>query len=96
VEDAEAVCGREAVGDLDADREGELQAERAGLYQPVERPAGDELHDDEGAPLHLVHLVDGADVRVLDGGGEPRLAQRGFARVVARAVAPEHLQHDGA
>ena len=51
MEDAEPVRGGEAVGDLDAGGERELQAGRALGDHLVERLAGDVLHDDVGLVL---------------------------------------------
>ena len=76
MEDAEGVGGGEAVGDLDADGEDELQAGWAFGDELVEGLAGDVLHDDEGFFAFFADFVDGADVGVVDGGGHARFAKR--------------------
>jgi len=77
MEDAEGVSGLKAVGNLDSDREHELQAGRPTGDEPVERLPGDVLHDDVALIAAFADFVDGADVGVLDGGGEPGFAQYG-------------------
>jgi hypothetical protein len=75
MKDAQRVRGLETVGDLNADREHQLEAGRAARDERVERLAGHELHDDVGFFAGFADLVDGADVGVFDRRGQPRLAQ---------------------
>ncbi len=102
MEDAEDVRGGEAVGDLDAGGEDKLEAGRTFDDDLVERFAGDVLHDDVGFGLvpwsarSFADLVDGADVGVIDGGGEAGFAQLGGAHLLEReGSALEELEHDG-
>ena len=97
MEDAEGVGGGEAVGDLDADGEDELQAGGAFGDELIEGLAGDVLHDDEGFLAFFADFVDGADVGVLDGGGHARFAQDGGAHLFeGERAALEDFEHDGA
>ena len=103
MEDAERVRGGEAVGDLDAGGEDELEAGGALGDELVEALAGDVLHDDVGFGLvsgfggGFADLVDGADVGVIDGGGEAGLAELGGAHLLGgEGAALEQLEHDGA
>ena len=103
MEDAEGVGGGEAVGDLDAGGEDELEAGGAFGDELVERLAGDVLHDDvgffgvAGFGGGFADVVDGADVGVVDGGGEAGFAELGGAHLLDGEVAAlEELEHDGA
>ncbi len=103
MEDAERVGGGEAVGDLDAGGEDELEAGGAFGDDLVEGLAGDVLHDDVGffavAVLFggFADVVDGADVGVVDGGGEAGFAELGGAHLLDGEVAAlEEFEDDGA
>ena len=97
MEDAEGVGGGEAVGDLDADGEDELQAGWAFGDELIEGLAGDVLHDDEGFLAFFADFVDGADVGVLDGGSHARLAKDGGAHLLeGERAALEDFEYDGA
>ena len=103
VEDAEVVGGGEAVGGLDAGGEDELEAGGAFGDELVEGLAGDVLHDDVGFFAVAVFgggfadVVDGADVGVVDGGGEAGFAELGGAHLLGGEVAAlEELEDDGA
>ena len=103
MEDAEVVGGGEAVGGLDAGGEDELEAGGAFGDELVEGLAGDVLHDDVGFFAvtafggGLADVVDGADVGVVDGGGETGLAELGGAHLLDGEVAAlEELEDDGA
>jgi hypothetical protein len=97
MKDAEGVGGTEAVGDLDADGENELQAGGAFDDELVERLPGHVLHDDEGFLALFADLIDGADVGMLDGGGHAGFAQNGGAHLLlGESAALEDLQYDGA
>ena len=101
MEDAHVVRGGEAVGDLHAAGEDELGVGGAFFDDLVEALAGDVLHDDVGFPvgvaLGLADLVDGADVGVIDGGGEAGFAELGGAHLLGGlGAALEELQHNGA
>ena len=95
--------GGEAVGDLNAG--GEDQLERRGAFgdELVEGLAGDVLHDDvgffAGAGLRggFAYFIDGADVWVVDGGGETCLAELGHTHLLDGEIAAfEELEDYGA
>ena len=65
VDDALRVCGVERIGDLDAQIEHRLDLHRLASDSVPERLALQQFHSDEGSPIGLVNLVDGADVRML-------------------------------
>ena len=103
VEDAEGVGGGEAVGGLDAGREDELEGGGAFGDELVEDLAGDVLHDDVGFfavaafGWGFADVVDGADVGVVDGGGEAGFAELGGAHLLGGEVAAlEEFEDDGA
>jgi hypothetical protein len=81
MEDAQLVRRGEPVGDLDARRKRQLQARRPLGNHLVQRLARNVLHHDVSFVFAarfrrcLAHIVDGADVGVVDGRGQPRLAQ---------------------
>jgi hypothetical protein len=97
VDDAALVRGRQRVGDLRADGERAGDGERAAGDQLAHVLALDELHRDEVQPFEFVQAVDGADVRVVEGGGEAGLAleapEVGLAR---RQLGREHFDDDRA
>jgi len=68
--------------------------------QPIRQgPPLDKGHDDVGDALVFTHVVDRADVRVADGGGDPGLAQEALLRQLAVRLWPveaRHLQRDDA
>ena len=100
MEDAKLVCGVESVGNLNAGGEHELQAGGSFPDHLVEALAGNVLHDDVGLVLATVcrgfaNVVDGADVRVIDSGGEPGFSELGGAHLLKRlGAALEELEHD--
>ncbi len=103
MEDAQIVRGGEAVRDLDARRERELQACRSLGDDLVERLAGDVLHDDvgffavAGVGWSYAYLVDGADVGVVDGRGQPGFAKlRGAHLLDGQVAALQQLEDNGA
>jgi hypothetical protein len=90
VHDAGRVRGGEGGGELAGDRGG------VGDREAAVRRAGEELgeggavvvgHDEEARPLVLAGLVDGADVRMVEAGGGPRLAPEA-RRVGGACLAP--------
>ncbi len=97
MKDAEGVRRLQAIGNLDADGEQKLRSGRATLDELIERLAGHILHDDVALVAGLAHFVDGADVGVLDGGGEAGFAQDGGAELLRREQAgAQNFEHDGA
>ena len=105
MEDADQVRGGEAVGDLDAGRKDKLQTGGALGDDLVQGLAGNVLHDDVGFVLlaagaglggSFADVVDGADVGVVDGGGEAGLAELGGTYLLERLrAALEQLEDDG-
>src|ERR1700679_3222294 len=102
MEDAQVVGGGEAVGGLGAGGKNELEAGRAFGDELVEGFAGDVLHDDVGffavAVLFggFADVVYGADVGVVDGGGEAGFAElRGANLLDGKVAALEEFEDDG-
>ena len=103
MEDAELVRGGESVGGLYARGEDELEAGWAFGDDLVEGLAGDVLHDDvrlvltAGVGGCFAYVIDSADVRVVDGGGEASLAELRSANLLDRQRASfEQLEDDRA
>ena len=80
-----AAAQRVGEGDRDAQRLAEAHA--LARDEGVEGLAGHELHDDEVDALGGLDLVDGDDVRVVEGGGGAGLLhEAGAADLVRRAA----------
>jgi hypothetical protein len=75
MEDAEGMGGLESVGDLDSNGEDKLGSCRSAGDELIEGLARHGLHDDVSLVAGFAHFVNGADVGVLDGGGEASLAE---------------------
>jgi hypothetical protein len=85
VDDALRVRGRERVGDLVGDGERAFEREGAAVDELAHVAPLDVLHRDEvDSVVRLVQAVDGADVRVVEGGGELRLALEALEVDLAR------------
>ncbi len=67
VDDAGRVGDGQGVGDLDGDGQRRKGDEGTAVQQLLERVALDELHHDVDEPVLLAHVVDRADVGVLEG-----------------------------
>ena len=65
VDDALCVGSVQSIGDLDAQIEHRLDFQRLATDPVPERLALQKFHGDEGSPLGLVNLVNGADVRMI-------------------------------
>ena len=87
MEDAQRVGGVEAVGDLDADGEDQLEAGRPASDELVKRLARNVLHDDEALVTTFADFVNGADIGVFNGRGEARFAQNSRAQLLGREQA---------
>ena len=74
VDDAARVRRLERLGDLDPEVYDLLDRQRPLLDSLLHRQTLEQFHDDEGAAVLLAELVDRADVRMGQGGGEPRFA----------------------
>ena len=93
--DALGVRGLERVGDLDGQIQQPLRSERLALDHVLQRGAFQQLHDDEGLAFVLADLVDGADVRVIQGCGRPRLTPKPVeGALVPRRLAWQELERD--
>ena len=95
VDDAAPVRRIEGVGHLSRQRDDPRGRHRAVLDQFTHGHALEALHDDEGLALVLAEFVDGADVRVLERGGETGLSAepaQPFAR--GRGLGMEDLDRD--
>jgi hypothetical protein len=75
VDDAAPVGVIERGGDLGAAADSVVDRQARGLCQDVEPRPFEEFHGEEDAAVRLAHVEDGADVRVVEAGGGPRLAQ---------------------
>lgn len=81
------------LGDLPGVPQQRLDRQAARRNRLRERPALDELHDDEVLAAVFPDLVDRANVRVVERGGRAGLAQQALARgLVAAVVRRQHLQ----
>ncbi len=97
VDDAGGVGGDERAGDLRRHVERFAHAE-GGARQPLaQRLALDVFGDDELRAVHLPDLVDGEDVRMIEGRGGARLLPEALYLVfVMREVFGQELQGDAA
>ena len=93
VEDAGAVGGGEAAGEIDPERDDLLGGH--GERDVVEGVAGEELGDEEGAVADLADVVDGDEVRVLELGDGAGLDGEAGAGLGVRLGAGD-LEGDGA
>ena len=79
MDDAPRVRGAERVGDRDGDAQRLAQPQPAAGDSRVEARARDVLHDDEVPIAGRLDLVDGDDVRVVEGGGGLRFLHEAAA-----------------
>ena len=95
VHDARRVRLREAGRDLGGELEQLLHGEGTVLEHLLERPALHQLHRDEARPLVLADLVDGGDVRMVEGRGGTSLSLEAPPLIrVARRRLGEDLDRD--
>jgi hypothetical protein len=87
VHDARLVRGLESLGDLPADVDRLVHAQRPARQARREVLAGHEFHRQEAGVAHLVDAVDARHVRVVERGQRPRLA---LEPAVARAPDLSH------
>jgi hypothetical protein len=81
--------------DLPADADAALRFQRAVPKQRLQVGAADQPHGDVELATDLPRVVDRDDVRMLERGGEARLAQEPLAeRYVLRQLRREQLQRD--
>src|ERR1700733_15148747 len=74
VNDALGVRTVEGVGDLDAEIEKFVQLHRLSVDRALQGLAFEQLHRDEVAATLFADLINGANARMVEGGGGPRLA----------------------
>jgi hypothetical protein len=97
VDDPLPVRGVEGVGNLDPDVHDLVDVEARGAHVMLERLALEPLHHDVMLALVLADVVDGADVRVVEGRGGAGLALEPFHRArVLRQLGGKELQRDAA
>jgi hypothetical protein len=93
VEDPLPVSGVQSVGDLDPELQDLRCRKRSSGEALPERLALEKLHGDEGTSFLLVHIVDRADVRMVQGGRGTRFAPHPLHRLaVFRKVFRQELQ----
>src|ERR1700722_8371024 len=69
VDDSLGVSGVESVGDLSAEVEYLLEFQRVAMDETLKSLTFEQFHGDEVASVILGNFVDGADIRVVQGGG---------------------------
>lgn len=84
VNDPPTVQGGERIDDLDAELDDPLGRKRTSPERGLEQVSFEQLADDEGLAGVLPGIVNRADVRVTDEGGDVRLAPEAFALVASR------------
>ena len=95
VNDAAPVRGVERIGDLAREVEHAMAANRSVFDQLPDGAPFEPLHRDERLALVLAELVDRADVRVLQRGGQTRLALEPRQPLRRRAgLVAQHLDRD--
>ena len=96
VDEALLVRGVERLGDLGEELDRALRLERTVLRDELgEVGALDVAHGEEEHAVLLARLVDGDDVRVVERGGDPRLAQEALAEaLVLGELGRDHLERD--
>src|SRR5258706_209664 len=95
VHDAFRVRGVEGVGALDPDVDNLIYVEARAARVLLESVACEPLHHDVVLALVLADVVDGADARVVEGGGGAGLALEALDRVrVLRHLDGEELERD--
>jgi len=97
MDDAGGVGGVEAVGNLDAPIEERFDVERAAGDIVFQSLAVEKFHGDEVAAFEFVNFVDGANIRVIQGGGGLRFTLETFQSLrVAGEIFGEKFERDEA
>ena len=95
--DAASMRGSERVGDLDADQQRAFQLERMAADKLSDVAAFDVLHGDEVVAFRFVEIEDGADVWMIERGGQPRFAFKAFEVCFSRGqLRRQDFDDDGA
>jgi len=85
--------GIQGVGNLDGEVQQCIDIQRLAFNAPLQCLALQQLHCDEGLASMLPDLMDGADVRMVEGGSGARFATKTLQRLpVLRQVFREELQ----
>src|SRR5579864_1387849 len=89
------MCGVKRISNLDPQIEHRFNLQRLAIYHVLERLAFQKLHCDEGSPIGLVDFVNGADVRMVQGGRGLGLALKTSerSRLIGEFVGKQ-LQYD--
>ena len=83
----------ESIGDLNAVTDGDVNRESVGNTQFAQGTSFDELHHHEGFAVGLAHLVDRADMRVIQRGCRTRFPEKPSTSCGVVCVSlVEHLQ----
>jgi hypothetical protein len=95
VHDSLPVRRIQRVGKLRSDLQQRLDRERLALDAMFQRPAFQKLHRDEGLTFVLIDFMDGADIRVIEGGRGARFPLESLeGLVVSRQRLRQELQRD--
>ena len=94
VDDAMVVSVRDGRSDLDAVRQDGRRRQAVSGDALLQKTAGDELHHDVRSTIQLEHLVDGADVGVVEPRGRACLVQQLADRRVIGARGSDELDRD--
>ncbi len=93
--DAAGVRGVEAIRDFDAELEDTVERQRSARDLVLQRPAIEQLHDDEPLGAVLADVVDGADVWMVERRGDAGLALEPIQRLgIAGQIGRQELQRD--
>ena len=91
------MCGIERLGDLRGEHERVVEGQPPARQARVERLAGQQLHDEIRRVALDAHVVQHADVRMLEPGNQARLALEALAGSrIAHGLGAEHLERHGA
>src|SRR6516165_10520774 len=97
VNDAFRMRSVKRIGNLDRELQQKIGLKGLTTDAVLERDAFEVLHDDEGLAVLLVDFVNGANVRVVQGGGGSRLALKALQRLrVAGDIFREEFEGDEA
>ncbi len=95
MDDPARMRGVERVGDFEAEVEDALERQRAAPDFLLERVAVEQFHHDEPLPGVFAHVVDRADVGVIERRGEARLTLESIERLrVGGELGRQELERD--
>ena len=98
VDDSPDVCGIECIGYFNRQGEQTLELHRPAVDQMFQRLPAQALHHDEDMSLMLADFVDGADVRMIQRRGGPRLAAKALEglRILGGIVGEKFQRNEAA